>query len=132
MAVIQRFIWDKETQKMIPYAEHAMKQFQAQRAHFVKDDTLLEPIESYATGERLMFDSMSKYKAHLKEHGFEITGGDHLTGRGVQDYKRESQFEKIREVVAEQYNRHEWGMAPISERDRHICQLEREILKSKM
>lgn len=44
----------------------------------VRDDTILGGVESPLTGER--FDSMTRYKAHLANHGYRITGGEHLTG----------------------------------------------------
>lgn len=41
--------------------------------HAVFDDTRLDPIECMCGCDRL-FDSMSAYKRHLKEGGWEITG----------------------------------------------------------
>jgi hypothetical protein len=45
----------------------------------------IPPTESHATDEGKIFTSKSKLFQHYKEHGYECTGGDHLTGRGADD-----------------------------------------------
>lgn len=50
----------------------------------------MEPLESMATPNREIFDSKSAYKRHLKEHGYVITGGEHIKDAN----RRETQSEK--------------------------------------
>jgi len=62
------FVWCPKTRKM----KRAKKQ-QKKQVHGVIQDTM-EPIESMATPHREKFDSRSKYRKHLKAHGFEDVG----------------------------------------------------------
>ena len=99
--------------------------------HAVHEDTLLDPIESMATPEGKKFDSKSAYKKHLAEHGYEITGGDHLTGkntdepRKIKDWREEQRKaewgmrppDDITAALREQQRKIKWGMAPKTEED---------------
>lgn len=106
-------------------------------APFVQDDTI-PPTESHATDERRIFESRSALFRHYKQHGFECTGGDHLTGKacGVYEPKvKDSPEERMRKAewgmlpidpdlradLAEQYRKLKWGMAPVSEKEKEIC-----------
>ncbi len=96
-------------------------------APFVITDEI-DPVVSYATDEGKVFDSRSALKAHYKEHGFEMTGGDHIKTEAQKraeaaEYKAK-RFEDIKKDVQITLNKTKWGMAPITEREKYICQQE--------
>lgn len=92
-------------------------------APYVQDDTI-PPTMSHATDEGKVFDSRSKLYAHYKENGFECTGGSHLCGYGVSDYRHKADIEEIRRDCAESLRRLQWGMVPVSDKEREICKRE--------
>jgi len=55
----------------------------------VQDDTIPATV-SHATDEGKVFTSRSALYAHYKKHGYECTGGDHFTGKGVADVRHKS------------------------------------------
>ena len=118
MAKNIKYIYDKEKGYSVPLKEDGYNN----KSAWVRDDTI-EPHLSDADGYS-MFDSLSAYKKHLAELGFEITGGDHLTGRGMADYKADTPLEEIEETVARVVQLNEWGMYPLTEREKEICQQE--------
>jgi hypothetical protein len=75
-----------------------------------------------ATGDREVFESKSALMRHYKEHGYECTGGDHLTGQSVPFYK--SNKEEIKEQLMKYANDLKWGNVYVSEREREICKRE--------
>jgi len=92
-------------------------------------DEILDGVESPLTGEK--FYSMCKYKQHLKEHGYEITGGSHLKGRGVFDpgfYKPDP--EDIRNDVRKAENDLRYGNAPLTDWEKEVCQREQRQLEA--
>lgn len=120
MAIRQRYIFDQETQTMIPIEEYRLQQ--RVRSGHVVEDTLLEAIRSHATDEGLMFDSRSKYLAHLKQHGFEVTGGDHLTGKSLEDWKPpKATRREILDDVEKCYHDIKWGRTEFNERVKERC-----------
>lgn len=83
--------------------------------HAVIQDTRLDPIECMCGCDQL-FDSMSAYKKHLKEGGWEITGhiprgpetsraSDRFRELIGDDERFKEDFERSRQLV-------EWGMMP--------------------
>jgi hypothetical protein len=90
--------------------------------HYIQTDELPEAVESYATDEGLKFTSKSALRRHYKEHGYEDTGGSHLSKGSPKPYK--SNYEEIRNSVAESLNKLKWGMAPLTEKERELCQKE--------
>lgn len=108
----------------------------------VHDDTI-PPTMSHATDEGLVFTSKSELEAHYRQHGFECTGGAHLTGREAGPRRRvfdcaEERARKaewgmlkvdpaIRAEVLEQQRRAKWGMARISEKEKERCTREERI-----
>ena len=114
-------VWNKETQKLETKAETPKKDL-----HAVHDDTIYPPIESMATNKGEMFDSMTKYKAHLKQHGFEITGGSHNDGaRNAGDKPaKEWTEEDLREAA----RKAEWGMLKPPECKPDMLEARRKIL----
>jgi hypothetical protein len=115
-------------------------------APFVQDDTIPDT-ESYATDERRIFDSKKALNQHYKMHGFECTGGSHLTGRGIQDIEkkvkdsppeRNRKLEwgmlrvdpEIRREVLELKRKLEWGMARLTEKEKERCLREEREFKS--
>lgn len=116
------FHWDEKSQKGTWYTEEEWKgQAPKQDVHYVLQDTM-EPIESMATPYGEMFDSRSAYKAHLKAHGYEETGKDHLTRKPPPPYKPD--FREIRETIEKTYYDIRENRVPISERERALCQQE--------
>lgn len=113
--------YNKETERVDWY--EANPQPTGEVTAVVKGDRM-EPFESYATGERKMFDSMSAYKAHLAEHGMEITGGDHLTGKTVENHRYKSDRGEIIESIREVRNQLKYGDFPLSEKEKERCNRE--------
>ena len=112
--------WNKDLKKVVWHEKESQVEIDAP---FVQDDTI-PPTESLATAEGKVFDSMSQLKRHYKHNGYEMTGGDHLTGKGVLDFKFKSDLQDIRSDILEAKRKIEWGMAPVTEREREICHRE--------
>jgi len=107
--------WDKKLQKMIWFD----KETGLPESHGLVMDEI-EPTESYATDERKIFTSRSKLMEHYKENGFECTGGDHIKGKGMQDFKYpKTPREEINASVEKTLNQLKWGEAPLTEKERH-------------
>ena len=107
--------YNHETQRVDWYD----KETGAQEIHYIQQDSI-DPVESHATDERKVFDSRSKLYNHYKEHGYEVTGGDHLTGKGLQDFKYpKTDRNEINDTVRECKQRLDWGMEPLTEKERH-------------
>lgn len=68
------FRFDKKTHQTVPIKEAPKLK---SLAPMISTDTI-EPIMSHATHEGKIFDSKSAYRRHLRENGFEDTGGEHL------------------------------------------------------
>jgi hypothetical protein len=90
----------------------------AKELHYVQDD--LRELISPITGETI--DSLSKYKRHIKEHGYEITGGEHFTGKGLGDFKAKDLINEaeMQEVSRVELNKSRWGMMPSTEREKEL------------
>ncbi len=117
------YYFNKELQKVVERGgEEDMQSF-----HAVHQDTM-DPIVSMATDEGLVFTSRSAYKRHLKMHGFEVTGGSHILGEKEQRARIEAQKAKrradIKHDIEVNLNKLKWGMIPLSEKEKHICQQE--------
>ena len=91
--------------------------------HYIQDDTI-PPTESHATSEGKIFTSRSELYRHYKEHGYECTGGSHLSGKGVADWKHKSSIEDIRNDTADTLNKLRWGDVPTTEKERELCRRE--------
>ena len=107
--------WDDKLKRVVWYD----KETNIAELHYVQQDTI-DPIESQATDEGKVFDSASKLKEHYKEHGYEMTGGDHLTGEGLQDFKYpKTDRRQINDTIREKEAKLYWGMEPLTEKERH-------------
>ena len=84
----------------------------------------IPPTVSHATDEGLVFTSLTKLFEHYKEHGFECTGGDHLTGKSWMDSRPKSDPEDIRRDLAINLKAMKWGNLPLTEREKEICHRE--------
>ena len=113
----KRYRWDKKLKAMVEITPET-KEF-----HYVQDDTIL-PTVSHATDEGKVFTSRSALYEHYRQHGYECTGGSHLTGKGVFDYKYKCNPEDLRRDIEQGLNQVKWGMAPISEKERELCNQE--------
>ena len=117
---IERHIykWDKELQQVVEVGSVLPADL-----HYVQDDTI-PPTVSHATDEGRVFTSRAALYEHYKQHGFECTGGTHLTGKGCADWKYKSDPADIRRDAEIALNKIKWGMAPISEREKEVCHQE--------
>lgn len=107
--------WSEEEQQVIWYD----KQDGYRMTHGLVMDEI-PPTESYATNERKVFTSRSKLLQHYDEEGFVCTGGDHLTGKGLADAKPpKANREEINDSVREAIRLNNYGMAPMTEKERH-------------
>lgn len=108
----RRYYWDKEQQKMVEI--RPVKETEA--GIYVATDEI-PPTESHATHEGKIFTSKKKLFQHYKQHGFECTGGEHLTGRGLADYEPpKPNSREIRETVERSYHDLIWGRVPKPEK----------------
>lgn len=89
-------------------------------APYVQDDTI-PPTVSHATDEGRVFTSRAALYAHYKEHGFECTGGSHLTGKSFTDFEYKSDIEDVRADLYDTYNKLQWGMIPLTEKEKEGC-----------
>lgn len=129
--------WNAKENKVMEVLPEALPEV---NAPYVEDDTIPATV-SHATDEGVVFTSRSKLYAHYKEHGFECTGGSHLTGKSFVEgsgKKFESGEERtrkaswgmlkvdpeIRASVAESLRKLKWGMAPTNEREKEQCRKE--------
>ena len=120
-------VWDPIQGKCV---EQHLKIDPENVAPYVQDDTIPDT-ESYATDEGKKFNSKSALMRHYKEHGYECTGGDHLTGSPVQGRRYKANPEEIRATVMEAERKIKWGMAPCTERDKERWRQENERVKSR-
>lgn len=121
--------WDSAQQKMVEvWCSDNAKAVEPTLAPWVQGDEI-PPTESMATANREIFTSLSKLKAHYKQHGYVMTGGDHLSTKMTNTpqtfYKADRQ--EIRDEVAKALNDIRWGNAPISERERESCKREQRM-----
>ena len=113
-----KYRFDKATQKMV---EVDLGHKPKQELHYVQGDEI-EAVESMATDQREIFTSRSALKRHYKEHGYEMTGGDHITGKPIPAPK--ASREEIRISLLQAKQKLEWGMAPMNEKEKEICNQE--------
>lgn len=106
--------WDKETQKFVE-VRPKKKEW---KAPSIQTDEM-PPVETMADASGQVFTSRSRYKRHLKEHGMEITGGDHLTHQPPEPHK--SNFAEIREDALRAANQIKYGDFPFTEQEKEIC-----------
>lgn len=121
----QVFVYDPVQKKVV---ERSQVIGEENVAPYVQDDTIPDT-ESYATDEGKKFNSKSALMRHYKEHGYECTGGDHLTGTPVQGRQYKASREEIVAEVLEAKRKIEWGMAPSTEKERERWRQENERLK---
>lgn len=107
--------WDAEKKQIVEKHRAAPAEL-----HYVQDDTI-PPTVSHATDEGLVFTSRAAINEHYKQHGFECTGGSHLTGKGFADWKYKSDPDDIRRDAEIALNKLKWGMAPMTEREKESC-----------
>lgn len=128
--ITKRFYYDRDLQRVV---EQVIIPKDISAPNIISDD--IEPTESLATDEGLVFTSKSALRAHYKQHGFEDTGGDHLLSErehkaNIQAFKDARKIE-IRKEVEQQLNKLKWGMAPLTEKEKYICQQEERRYKRK-
>lgn len=90
------------------------------QAHFIQTDEIA-PVVSHAVENSPVFTSRSALNRHYKEHGFECTGGDHLTGKDVSSHRVKVDKEALRADVLEAARKIKWGMAPMTEQEKETC-----------
>jgi hypothetical protein len=112
----RRWRYDKQLEKVVEIGTPE----DPRSFHYVQDDTI-PPTVSHATDEGKVFTSRSQLYQHYRENGFECTGGDHFTGRGVMDWHYKADPADIRRDAEIALNQLRWGMAPVSEREKELC-----------
>lgn len=110
--------WNRETQEF----QWNKPRIEAPKETIRIQTDEIEPTESYATDERRIFTSRRKLYDHYKEHGYEVTGGDHL-GRKPPEPKR-SDPKEIRDMAEKAYYDIKYDKIPIDERSRELCRQE--------
>ena len=113
--------WDKKERRIKWFSPEVAQQIK--EIHYIQTDEI-PPTMSHATSEGKIFTSKSKLFQHYKDHGFECTGGDHLTGKGVADFRYISNHDETMADVAESLRKIKWGMAPLTEKEKEICRRE--------
>jgi len=112
-----RGYWNKETQKF----EWDKPMEEPVQVHAVIQDEM-EPLESMVDHNRRIFTSRSQYKRHLKEHGMEVTGGDHLTHEPPAPSR--GNYEDLRNDIAKAENDIRWGNVQVDERQKETWKQE--------
>lgn len=108
-----RWVWTKD-RGLVAKAE-----YRPPRLHYVQQDTR-DPFVSHVNGKT--FDSMSAYKRHLKQEGYEIKGGERLPPVPGSDLKANS--EDIRADTERAAQLIKWGMAPSTSEERELWEQE--------
>lgn len=89
----------------------------------------MEPIESYATPFREVFDSRSAYRRHLQEHGFRESGGEHF--KDWERKKEEDPEKDIREDIEKSYYDVKYDRVEFSEQEKENHRREQRACKNK-
>jgi hypothetical protein len=96
-----RYIFDKDLEKVIPYAEWAERQSKKRQAHFVITDEM-EPTRH--TGSGKIFDSKSAYREENKRLGLLEVGNDWRNETNFEaEYKPTSCKETLAKVMSGEY-----------------------------
>jgi hypothetical protein len=114
------FHLDKESKKL--KKGFPKREYTTAEVHAVIQDTI-DPIESMAVQEKLVFESKSAYRRHLKEHGFVEAYGEVKKPKVVD---KEAKRREIREEVEKAYYDIKYDRIPISEKERHLCKQEQQ------
>lgn len=98
-------------------------------APYINPDSI-DPVESYATTEGKIFDSKSALRRHYAEHGYEEgeLKGEKQRAREIREFKVKM-AEQRRADVAESLRKAKWNMAPLSAKERALCEKERQNLR---
>jgi hypothetical protein len=98
--------------------------------HYIQTDEI-PPTTSYADNRGLVFTSKSKLMEHYKEVGVVCTGGEHWTGKGVDDWKYESDEAEMLAASKEEMNKARWGMMPCTDREKQLWTEEQRMMEGK-
>lgn len=114
--------WSPEEQRMIEILPDAPKDVDAP---FVQQDTI-EPTMSM-TGSDRIYESKSALRREYKELGFVETGAPPKK-ENCAPRKYKPDIASIRDTALEMERQLKWGMAPLTERERHerVCGSEEE------
>ena len=125
MGIKRAYRYNKETRQ----CERILTRRDREHFHHIIDD--IRELKSPITGETI--DSLSKYKAHIKEHGYEITGGEHFTGRGINDFKPSDIINEaeMRDASLREMNSARWGMMPCTELEKEKWTEESKMMNGK-
>jgi hypothetical protein len=83
----------------------------------------MAPIESYATDEGLVFDSRSKYLAHLAEHGMTVKEKGMFSQLPKPPAERIT-FDEIREEAEKAFYDLKYDRVPMTEKEKELCRRE--------
>jgi hypothetical protein len=117
----QIIVWDPVQGKCVEIDKKTPTEGAAPAVH---DDTIPDT-ESYATDEGRVFNSKSALMRHYREHGYECTGGDHLTGQQPK-VRHKANREEIVADIREAERKIKWGMSPSTEKEKERWRREEE------
>lgn len=106
------FKWCKKTRQLVELSDAS----EDINAPFVQQDTI-EPTMSM-TGTDKVYESKSALRREYKELGFEEVG-EKPKPENCAPRKYKPDFAEIRETALEQAQKLKWGMAPLTEKERH-------------
>jgi len=110
-----KFKWDEKRSKLVSLEKRKHSEVN-ESATFHRDE-ILDGVESPLTGDK--FFSMSRYKEHLAESGYEITGGDHLKGKiKYEDYRYKTDPKELREDIERAYYDIKYSRIPMTEQEK--------------
>ena len=117
-------VWkfDRKLQKVVELTGFVEGSADPDAPTVISDD--IPPTVSHATSEGLIFTSKSALRRHYRQHGFEETGGSHLTGRALTDCRHKANREEIKRDLLETRRKLMWGEIPVSEKEREVCRRE--------
>lgn len=107
--------FDKELGRVVYSNE--IEFYNRKRSAQVAEDTI-PPTESPIDGT--IFNSKSALYEHYRQHGYECTGGSHLTGKGLADMKYKADVDQARDMAHQIESQVKWGMFPFDERDKQF------------
>lgn len=117
------FRWNSQTKKL-----ERIDKPKKLEVHYVQTDTM-DPMESFATFDKPIFDSKSAYRRHLREHDMYETGGAHLNEKQESPEaiaKREEA--ETAETVRQSYFDVKYGRVPFTEREKEQHEREKRAL----
>ena len=116
----QRAIFNDKNELVGWISTDELREIRRKKSAQVVEDTC-DPFVSHVDSEGRVYDSMSAYKRDLDEKGYEVTGGDHNTGKTVENHRYKSDRNEINASVQEAQRRVRYDMEPFSKLEKQRC-----------